>query len=105
MQTADWRLSIHPNSRHIQTLGVKVAGGVLSAAERLVVDDVTASGLAAPSVVVVAVVAEGDLGGGRRAPACLDHDVGLELAVFDGALLLSLVSNGETPSSVEGKIV
>lgn len=98
---ADWRLSIHSDSGDIQTLGVKVAGSVLSAAEGLVVDNVTASGLAAPSVVFMAVVAEGDLRSGRRAPARLDHDVGLELAVFDGALLLSLVSAGGSPSSIK----
>lgn len=102
---ADWRLSIHSDSGHIQTLSVKVAGSVLSAAEGLVVDDVAASGLAAPSVVIMAVVAEGDLRSGRRAPARLDHDVGLELAVFDGTLLLSLVSNEEAPPSIEERIV
>lgn len=81
-------------TQRIQTLGIEVAGSVLCAAERLVVDNVAASGLAAPGVVVVAVIGEGDLRRGGRAPARLDHDVGFELAVLDGALLLGLVSNG-----------
>lgn len=51
-----------------------------------------AGGLLAPSVIVVVVVGEGDLRTGRRAPAGLNHDVGGELAVGDGALLLGLVS-------------
>lgn len=91
---AQWRLLTHPDTQRIQTLGVKVTGSILSAAEGLVVDDVAAGGLAAPGVVVVAVVAEGDLRCGGRAPARLDHNVRVELAVGDGAFLLELVSNG-----------
>lgn len=83
----------HP--QRIQTLGVKEAGSVLSAAKGLVVDDVAAGGLAAPGVVVVAVIGEGDLRRGRRAPARLNHDVGFELAVLYGALLLDIVSNSQ----------
>ena len=85
---------IHPGTHCIQTLGIKVAGSVHSAAEGLAVFDMTAGGLAAPSVVVVAVIGEGDLRSGGRAPARLYHDVGLELAVGDGALLFGIVSNG-----------
>lgn len=102
LRIARCRLLIHPDTRHIQTLGVKVAGSVLSAAEGLVVDDMAAGGLAAPSVVVMAVVVEGDLRRGGRAPARLNHDVGLELAVGDGALLFGLVSNGgESPALID----
>lgn len=104
LQIAHCRLSIYPGTRRNQTLGVEVAGSILSAAEGLVVDDVTAGRLAAPSVVVVAVIAEGDLRGGRRAPASLNHDVGLELIVFDGALLFTRVRNeGETVIDREKK--
>lgn len=91
---AQCRLLVHQDTQGIQTLGVKVAGSVLSAAEGLVVDDVAAGGLAAPSVVVVAVIAEGDLRCSGRAPAGFNHDVGVELAVGDGALLFGLVRNG-----------
>lgn len=91
---AQCRLLIHPDTQCIPTLGVEVASSILGAAEGLVVDDMAAGGLAAPSVVVVAVVGERDLRRGGRAPARLDHDVGLELAVRDSALLIGLVSNG-----------
>lgn len=80
---------LHLDTQRIPTLSVEVARSVLGAAERLVVDDVAAGGLPAPSVVVVAVVGERDLRCGRRAPARLDHDVGLELAIVDGALLVA----------------
>lgn len=100
LHMAPCRLLIHQDTQRTRTLGVKIAGSVLSAAEGLVVDDVAAGGLAAPSVVVVAVVAEGDLRCGRRAPARLDHDFGVELPVGDGALLLGLVSNGRRKPSL-----
>lgn len=76
-----------------ELLSVKVTGSVLRAGKGLSVVDVAASGLAAPSVVIEAVVGEGDLRFGGRAPARLNHDVGDELGVGDGALLFRVVSN------------
>lgn len=89
LQMTQCHLLLHPDTQHIPSLSVEIAGSVLGAAERLVVNDVAAGRLPAPSVVVVAVVGERDLRRGRRAPARLDHDVGLELAIVDDALLVA----------------